>query len=98
MSYLIHKFQNFKKDSVLYEDVKKFIWFSNGYVYFDKKNNMISDIRYAFIPNSDKALWGIRIDEKNDQEHVKWYSKNNADNEIYDKFFSLLLSKNCTRI
>ena len=25
---------------------------------------MISDIRYAFIPNSDKALWGIKLNEK----------------------------------
>ena len=62
--------QNFKKGSVLYQDVKKFIWFSSEYVSFDRKNNMISDIRYAFIPNSDKALWGIKINEKNDQEHV----------------------------
>ena len=90
--------QNFKKGSVLYRDVKKFIWFSSEYVSFDRKNNMISDIRYAFIPNSDKALWGIKINEKNDQEHVRWYSKNNANNKVSDKFFSLLLSKNCTRI
>ena len=60
----------FQKRSVLYRDVKKFIWFSSEYVSFDRKNNMISDIRYAFIPNSDKALWGIKINEKNDQEHV----------------------------
>ena len=90
--------QSFKKGSVLYQDVKKFIWFSSEYVSFDRKNNMISDIRYAFIPNSDKALWGIKINEKNDQEHVRWYSKNNANNKVSDKFFSLLLSKNCTRI
>ena len=25
---------------------------------------MISDIRYAFIPNSDKALWGIKFNVK----------------------------------
>ena len=29
--------QNFKKNSVLYEDVKKFIWFSSGYVSLIKK-------------------------------------------------------------
>ena len=59
---------------------------------------MIYDIRYAFIPNSNKALWGIKINEKNDQEHVRWYSKNSANSKVSDKFFSLLLSENCTRI
>ena len=90
--------QNFKKNSVLYEDVKKFIWFSSGYVYFDKKNNMISDIRYAFIPNSDKALWGIKFNGNNYQKHVEWYSKNNMDNKVSDRFFSLILGENCTKI
>ena len=90
--------QNFQKNSVLYEDVKKFIWFSSGYVYFDKKNNMISDIRYAFIPNSDKALWGIKINENNHHKHVEWYSKNNMDNKVSDRFFSLILGENCTKI
>lgn len=90
--------QNFKKNSVLYEDVRKFIWFSSGYVYFDKKNNMISDIRYAFIPNSDKALWGIKFNANNYQKHVEWYSKNNMDNKVSDRFFSLILGENCTKI
>ena len=54
---------------------------------------MISDIRYAFIPNSDKALWGIKINQKNDQEHVSGTVKNNPNNKVSDKFFSLLLSK-----
>ena len=81
-----------KKNSVLYEDVKKFIWFSSGYVSFDKKNNMISDIRYAFIPNSDKALWGIKFNAKTMIKSMsEWYSKNNMDNKVSDKFFSLLL-------
>lgn len=90
--------QNFKKDSILYQDVKKFIWFSNDYISFDKKNNMISDIRYSFVPNGDTALWGIKINENNDHEHVRWYSKNNPDNKVSGKFFSLLISENCTKI
>ena len=90
--------QNFKKDSVLYQDVKKFIWFSSDYVSFDKKNNMISDIRYSFLPNSKKTLWGIKIDKQNYHNHVEWYSENNIDSKVSDKFFSLLLSEGCKKI
>ena len=59
---------------------------------------MISDIRYSFIPNSDKALWGIKFNANNYQKHVEWYSKNNMDNKVSDRFFSLILGENCTKI
>ena len=98
INFTMYSLQNFKKGSVLYQDVKKFIWFSSEYVSFDRKNNMISDIRYAFIPNSDKALWGIKFNANNYKKHVEWYSKNNMDNKISDTFFSLILGENCTKI
>lgn len=59
------------EDSVLANDIKRFNWFSDDYLYQSNKFPIvIGDLRYATIPNSLEPLWGISFDPKTPNEHV----------------------------
>tara|TARA_B110000037_G_scaffold99256_1_gene116166 strand:- start:3530 stop:4528 length:999 start_codon:yes stop_codon:yes gene_type:complete len=59
------------------KDIKRFNWFSNGYIAVNPENkNQIIDIRYSSIPNKIGGLWGIELNEKKAiKEHVDWVTK-----------------------
>ena len=56
------------------EDVRRFRWFSNGYVAVDPNNPMrIIDIRYSMLPNAIAPLWGIELNRAaGEDEHVTY--------------------------
>jgi len=69
---VIKDFPWIHKNSQHYIDIKKFSWFSNGYLAIHPSNpNVIGDIRYSIAPNSIYPLWGIEVSPNNDQEHIK---------------------------
>ena len=44
------------------KDIKRFKWFSDGYIAINPKNkNQILDIRYSTLPNEIGGLWGIEF-------------------------------------
>ena len=56
-----------------YLDIKRFEWFSENYIGYDFKKEMIIDVRYSAIPNEVEGLWGIKIVKKKPYNgHVKW--------------------------
>jgi len=62
------------KESQQAEDIKRFEWFSGGYVSVSKKNpNQIIDIRYSMLPNEITGLWGIELSkDASIDEHIKY--------------------------
>ena len=51
------------KDSTQTNDIKRFEWFSAGYIGLDKAgDNKIADVRYSRLPHQVNGMWGIKID------------------------------------
>ncbi|MEC7287656.1 MAG: metal-dependent hydrolase [Verrucomicrobiota bacterium] len=59
------------EDSVLADDIERFRFFSQGYLYrYSDEVNVVADLRYAMFPDSIKPLWGIRMNPANPEYHV----------------------------
>jgi inner membrane protein len=59
------------EDSVLADDIERFRFFSQGYLYrYSDEVNVVADLRYAMFPDSIKPLWGIRMNPANPEDHV----------------------------
>ena len=74
------------------KDIKRFKWFSNGYIAINPKNkNQIIDIRYSELPNEIGGLWGIEISkEKGNNNHVE-YITNRTMSKTRFKIFKEML-------
>ena len=85
-----------EKTSVLYNDIKRFTLFSNGFVAMDPtQKNIIGDLRYSMLPTSTKPLWGIVIDLENPQNHADYQFFRENEQHVREKFFNMLmLTKN----
>ena len=84
------------KESQQAKDVERFRWFSDGYLAVDKDDeNLIVDMRYSFLPNSIKPMWGIEVnkilvDEGDMDAHVFYENKNNLDAETRKRFIEMI--------
>ena len=79
-----------------YKDIKRFDWFSQGYLGKVIDKNIITDVRYSAVPNEVDGLWGIRINlDKHNSSHVDWVVNRSNYIEKWTRFFDLLLGKNC---
>ena len=59
------------EDSVLADDIERFRFFSQGYLYrYSDEVNVVADLRYAMFPDSIKPLWGIRMNPASPEDHV----------------------------
>jgi len=68
-------FDKIPKGSKQRDDIRRFSHFTKGYIYLHpNSNNVIADLRYSAVPNDIESLWGIKIDEENPQNHVKFIS------------------------
>lgn len=85
-------FPDIPADSTLKQDIKRFSYFSKGFIYFPKDDkNIIADLRYGVLPYQINALWGIRIDKENANKHAKFVSLTDKIGERdYDEFYSFL--------
>ena len=56
------------------KDIKRFEWFSSGYIAVSKNNpNLIIDIRYSMLPNEISGLWGIELNKNaSKDQHIKY--------------------------
>ena len=94
--YLPNDFPELDITSQQYKDIKRFDWFSQGYLGKVIDKNIITDVRYSAVPNEVDGLWGIRINlDKNNFSHVDWVVNRSNYIEKSTRFFDLLLGKNC---
>ena len=94
--YLPNDFPELDITSQQYKDIKRFDWFSQGYLGKVIDKNIITDVRYSAVPNEVDGLWGIRINlDKNNSSHVDWVVNRSNYIEKWTRFFDLLLGKSC---
>ena len=93
---LLNDFSELDKKSQQYKDIKRFNWFSQGYLGKGIDENIITDVRYSAVPNEVDGLWGIRINpNKPHSEHIDWVVNRSNYVEKWKRFYDLLLGKNC---
>ena len=93
---LLIDFSELNKKSQQYKDIKRFDWFSQGYLGKEVNKNIITDVRYSAVPNEVDGLWGIRINlNKPASDHIDWVVNRRNYLEKWKRFFDLLLGKNC---
>lgn len=85
-------------ESILYQDIERFMRFSDGFVANDPTQaNVIGDIRYSMLPISAKPLWGIRIDQTRGNEHVGYEVFRENAKEVRPAFMALLMGRSDVR-
>lgn len=80
------------KNSMQAKDIERFRWFSDDFLAVDPKNkNVIIDMRYSFLPNKIKLMWGIELNKNNAEDtHVKFLSDSKLNSKMRKQFMKLL--------
>lgn len=77
--------------SVLYNDIRRFEFFSDGYIALHPDDpGLLGDIRYAMLPTSPRPLWGIRLDALHPDTHVQFETSRRMPREEIDRFTAML--------
>ena len=73
-------------------DIKRFSWFSNGYVAADPVQlNRIIDVRFSTVPNEIKALWAIRLNKDyTSNSHVVYETSRGNIEASFKKLYKML--------
>lgn len=78
------------------KDIERFRWFSNDFLALAPENkNIIMDVRYSFIPNTIKLMWGIKLDEQTTGKdkadaHVKYDVRRNLNPKVRSEYMDML--------
>ena len=81
-------------DSLARSDLQRFAFFSDGFVIEDPSlEGVLSDFRYALVPNSVAPLWGIVVGGRTVGEHLKWVENHDLRASDRALFFSMLLGE-----
>ncbi len=84
------------KESQQKKDIERFRWFSQDYLGYDKKRNIVTDVRYSMIPNQISPMWGLVIDDKRGtNDHAIWWASRSLSQSQIDLFKDMLMGKSC---
>ena len=87
------KFPHLKNDTVLYKDIQRFSYFSNGYIVLHPQYpHFIADMRYTLLPHKLDFLWGIKIDLESPQNHAQYLDLDSYTPQKKQLFFKMLWS------
>ena len=77
------------------KDIKRFSWFSQGYLSVDPNNPVrIIDTRYSLLPNEARGLWSIWLNPNaNAAQHVKYKMDREVTPAKRAKFFNMLFGQ-----
>ncbi|ATX81387.1 inner membrane protein [Mariprofundus ferrinatatus] len=83
------------RDSVVAEDIKRFDFFSDGYIALHQSDDVsiIGDIRYSMLPTSAKPIWGIELDLSDQQKHTPFNQFHDASDVTRQAFIDMLLGE-----
>jgi inner membrane protein len=77
--------------STQYQDIKRFDWFSKGYIALHpKKENVIGDVRYSFLPHEIDPMWGIELDTDRPDQHAQYRTFRESAREKTSVFWKML--------
>ncbi|MFO8026780.1 MAG: metal-dependent hydrolase [Opitutales bacterium] len=78
-------------DSVLWHDIERFRFFSQGYLYLHGKNPLVAgDLRYAMYPDSIVPLWGLTIDPSVPQAHGELLYFREASRSTFERLWRMI--------
>ncbi len=77
------------------KDIERFRWFSDDYLAVSPHDeNFIMDVRYSFIPNRIKPMWGIALNqaliEKDIDVHVKYEINSRPDKATVERYLEMI--------
>lgn len=85
-------YPNLAKDSVQYDDIQRFKYFSQDYIYVHPDyENVLGDLRYGTLPYDTNSMWGIQVNTQTPNEHVQWKSLRNFEQSHYDDFWNMMI-------
>ncbi len=77
------------ENSLLSQDLDRFNHFSAGYLgWHPDRTDIISDARYAMLPQSSIPLWGIEFDPNLPHRHAPFLNFRDANPEAFKKLWS----------
>ncbi len=92
-------FKDLDLRSKQFNDIKRFNWFSQGYLGYDKSKDLIIDVRYSAVPNEVDGLWGIKIYKNPDYlGHVKWVVNRSDFRGRWSRFSEMLFNDRCKKV
>ena len=87
-------FPEIDKNTTLYNDIKRFEYFSDGYVsFYPHKPNILGDVRYSMGPLSSIPLWGIEMNLDEPEQHVKYEFYRSSSKEERQLFIDMLMNR-----
>ena len=96
---IMKHYQNLDKESKQFKDIKRFHWFSQGYLAYDKSKDLITDIRFSAIPNEVDGLWGIKINRNpNYLGHIEWVTNRGNFNQTWFTFRKMIFDDKCKKL
>jgi len=78
------------------KDIERFRWFSDDYLALSPDDpNMVMDVRYSYLPNHIKMMWGVGVDRQSIEEgsydsHVSYKINGRPGRERFKRFFEML--------
>ncbi len=74
------------------KDIERFRWFSDDFIAVDSQDkNVIVDVRYSFLPNQIKLMWGIELSQqRNENAHANFITNTKLNTRTRKQFIKLL--------
>ncbi len=78
-------------DSQQAKDIERFRWFSDDFLALSPNDpNLIMDVRYSFLPNQIKMMWGIEVDRSSVDAHVRYRINSRPDSKTLKRYVDML--------
>ena len=76
-------------NSIQANDIERFRWFSSDFLAINPNNKrIIIDVRYSFVPNQIKMMWGIQLNKED--EHVSFKVNSTPDKKSRKQFIDMI--------
>lgn len=86
-------FSELPVESVLYHDIQRFVHWSDGFVFYDKEQQLLGDARYSLLPSSLAPLWALAISPDQPEQHANYVVFRKASQNQRHQFMAMLLGK-----
>ena len=84
-------FPSLPQDSVQRQDIRRFAYFSQDFIYMHPDNPfIIADFRYGRLPYDTQSMWGIEVNPRTPDKHASFARLRNFNDEHYATFWSML--------
>ena len=85
-------------DSVLAQDIQRFAVLADGFLVRDRaRDNVLSDIRYAMLPNIAAPMWGIELNLADPSQHADFKVYRDAPQDHREQFLIMLRGRKLPR-